>query len=274
MTAVSPFPADRYPGSTKAPLAYPGDRPSGSYLYYDGQGYELVAASSLAAFRVLDADRQVPLDDFLRAHDSAGIADRHPVLAVGSNGCPGRLAEKFGLGRGTGIPVLVGEAADTTSVYSRRLTDYGAFPATYLRQVGATARLAVTLLDAEQLRVMDGSEHLGSAYSRVPVPLPFRVSRGPTIEGVTSYMDTRLLAYRQAPVLLSAFEHSGIDWPTMSQSQVLRLVMDAAGLLLGGRIEARHQSLVSDPSLREALQAFVDSEMGTLQVDAQGRLVG
>ncbi|MCZ6490808.1 MAG: hypothetical protein O7A06_09790, partial [Acidobacteria bacterium] len=127
MTVLS---ADQFPGAEHQPLAYPGLRPDFSYIYFQGNIYEIKArGETYADLWVDEATGQVTLDTFLAARGNPTFGKRHAVLAVGSNGCPGRLAEKYAHQPEVALPVLVGAMTNTAVIYSCRLASYGALPA-------------------------------------------------------------------------------------------------------------------------------------------------
>ena len=134
-----------YPGAEHEPLAYPGLRPRFPFVYYRDMAYQISShrdmSSDFANLWVDDGSTEVPLDAFLAERQNATMDRRHPVLAVGSNGCPGRLAEKYAGHPDVAVPVLLGTLPNTAVVYSRRLMLYGALPATYLHHPGAVSRL-------------------------------------------------------------------------------------------------------------------------------------
>lgn len=266
--------ADQFPGAEHQPLDYPGLRPDFSYVYYQGKVYEITPRGDTYADLWLDdSTGQVPLDAFLASRGNATVGERHAVLAVGSNGCPGRLAEKYSQEPEVAVPVFVGTLTDTVVVYSHQLVAYGALPATYLYQPGAVSWLSVTMLTGEQLARMDETEKVGEFYLRIAVPGQFNVDGGPRIGGITAYLDRKIMAYSGRPVRLKMFAREGPDWPIMDEREVLSLVFDEAGLLLGESIEARHRQLLRDEALRHHLREFLDTRMNALMVDERGQLV-
>ena len=123
--------ADQFPGAEQQPLAYPGLRPDFSYVYYQKKVYKIMPRGhTYVELWMDDPTGQVTLDDFLATRGNAPMDQRHAVLAVGSNGCPGRLAEKYHDQPEVALPVFVGTLADAVVVYSRQLVAYGALPAT------------------------------------------------------------------------------------------------------------------------------------------------
>ena len=267
------LPADLFPGAEQQPLAYPGLRPDFSYVYFKGDVHKInPRGDTYADLWLNDPSGQVTLDAFLEARGNATISNRHAVLAVGSNGCPGRLAEKYGDQPEVALPVFVGTVADTAVVYSRRLVSYGALPATYLHQPGASSWLSVTMLTDEQLARMDETERVGEYYLRIPVPGHFLIDGGPRVGDLTAYLDREILTYEGKPIRLKMFARDGPDWPVMDESEVLSLALDQAGILVGKPIEARHRQLLMDEGLRLQLTKFLDTRMSLLAADAHGKL--
>ncbi len=272
--------ADKYPGAERRPLAYPGLRPAYSYVYYRRQIHRVVPrGDTLGDLGIDDDGHWTAVDVFLKARDNASMRRRHAVLAVGSNGCPGRLAEKFGDQPDVALPVLVGSLTDAAVVYSPRLVSYGALPATYLYQPRAVSWLSVTLLTDGQLAHMDKTEGVGRFYRRIAVPGSFEIDGGPRIGGLTAYHHTEILTFENCPVRLKMFARPELncpvpDWPVMDQEEVLSLVFDQAGLLMGHGIEERHRRMMEDEKLRDRLIHFIRSKMSALKADKQGRLVG
>src|SRR4051794_23942494 len=98
------------PGSAPLddPLAYPGARPSTSFLLDDGT----VTLLRTRAQRVLPA-----VDHVLRRHSSVELVRRQAVLAIGSNASPSQLSAKLG-----GCPdgdTLVGLVVDVAGISAR-----------------------------------------------------------------------------------------------------------------------------------------------------------
>ena len=271
MTVLS---TDQFPGAEQQPLAYPGLRPDFSYVYYQKKVYKIMPRGhTYADLWMDDPTGQVTLDTFLATRGNATMDQRHAVLAVGSNGCPGRLAEKYHHQPEVALPVFVGTLTDAAVVYSRQLAAYGALPATYLYQPGTLSWLSVNMLTNEQLAHMDETEGVGQFYLRIAVPGHFHVDGGPRIGDLTAYLDRKILTYHGKPVRLNVFAREGADWPIMDEPEVLSLVFDQAGLLLGEPIETRHRQLLTDKTLRLELTKFLDMHMGALTVDKQGQLV-
>ena len=271
---ISVLPAKHFPGAQHQPLEYPGLRPSYSYVYYQNHVYEIVFNGiSLNDCSVTTHSGRVPLDVFLGKRGNALLAERHAVLAVGSNGCPGRLAEKFVDVPKAAIPVFVGKICDVAAVYSRRIASYGAFPATVIRQSGIVSSLSVPLLTQEQLALMDKSENVGKKYERISISSDFVAENGATLEKVTAYFDSNILSYHGRPIYLKTFASDQGQGVAMDEREVLSLVFDQAGLMRGESIEWRHQQLLENDWLPQELTQFVESNMADLQCQADGAVL-
>jgi hypothetical protein len=84
-----------------------------------------------------------------------GLCDRRtPVLAIGSNQSPARLAQKFGHDAAHVIPVQRATLRNFDVVYSAHISRYGAVPAMLQTSQGASVTVAVTWLDDAQLGIM------------------------------------------------------------------------------------------------------------------------
>ncbi|MCI3275241.1 hypothetical protein [Streptomyces cylindrosporus] len=114
------------------PLLYPGAWPAESGL--------------------LDGDRLLPLDRLV--HE-----DRTPVLAVGSNACPGQLRRKMAeFGIVSPIPMVRTRVTGIDIGVSAHVSRLGYVSASPFESPGTVRELFVTWLDAEQLAVIDASE--------------------------------------------------------------------------------------------------------------------
>ncbi|MGW5637859.1 hypothetical protein [Streptomyces sp. NPDC003832] len=153
------------------PLLYPGRWPSDSAL--------------------LDGDRLLPLDRLVHP-------DRTPVLAIGSNACPGQLRHKFDeFDIDSPVPMVRARVTGVEIGVSAHVSRLGYVSASPVHAPGRERELFVLWLNAEQLAVVDASEG-------VPLPhgnfrrawLPSGAARidladGTTLPGVHSYVNRR-----------------------------------------------------------------------------------
>lgn len=262
------LPASDFPGAERRPLEYPGLRPAYSFVYFHEQVYPVAIAPD-GQLLVEHGAGHAALDDFLRDRASPGLDDRLPVLAVGSNGCPGRLAEKYELQPEAAIPVLLGELANVAVVYAHWLTLYAALPATYVRYPGARSRVAVTMLTADQVSLMDRSER---TYQRIPVPGAVAVAPSLQVGELSAYLDRRVLSSGGHPVLLKEFAAGGTTWPALNEREVLTLALDLLGFYPAEPLERRRERLAGNRTLRRDMNRRLAEEMGGRDVDEEGRL--
>ena len=122
--------------------------------------------------------------------DPAATADRHPVIAAGSNRAPQQLKRKFG--DNETIPVEHARLHDHDVVHSAHLSTYGAVPAT-LRHVASTAvHVGITWLTSAQLDVMHLSELPNGNYDFVQLTnIRLETEQGETLAEVFSYQSRR-----------------------------------------------------------------------------------
>lgn len=151
------------------PLRYPGVWPSDSGL--------------------LDGDRLLPLDRLV-------YDDRVPVLAVGSNACPGQLRHKMDeFGTVSPIPMVRVRVTGIEVGVSAHVSRMGYVSASPFRAPGRVRELFVTWLDAEQLAVVDASEGVpvpSGNYDRGWLPAPdVRIEQvdGSTLPGAFVYVN-------------------------------------------------------------------------------------
>jgi hypothetical protein len=161
------------------PLAYPGRSPAEPGLL-DGDRF-LALRTGPEGWR-LSGGR--PMDDVLHDRGRPVLADRRPVLAVGSNGSPAQVHRKL-TGR---APVLVPMTHVATvglvSGVSAHVSRPGYVPAAPVLVPGATGRFVVLWLDEEQLPVVDATE---PNYRRVPLPDAVAPGDGRTVAGCELY---------------------------------------------------------------------------------------
>ena len=137
---------------------YPGEVPQGSFAISNGRVREIHKHERFLAL----PDGQ-PLRTFL---ESQGSWPRMiPLLAYGSNACPGRLAEKFGDGPGlNGIALIAVRMRGAVRCWSRNINSRGAVPATLAPDESQTAPAHVLLLPHRYEQRMDQTEGRSGRY--------------------------------------------------------------------------------------------------------------
>ncbi|WP_330341503.1 hypothetical protein [Streptomyces sp. NBC_00557] len=125
------------------PLTYPGAWPAGSGLLY--------------------GDRMLPLERLV-------YDDRVPVLAVGSNACPGQLRHKMAeSGLESAVPMVRSRVSGLDVGVSAHVSRVGYVSASPVTSPRALRELFVIWLDGSQLEVIDASE---PNFRRVWLPAP------------------------------------------------------------------------------------------------------
>jgi hypothetical protein len=147
------------------PLTYPGAWPATSGL--------------------LVGDRLLPLDD------RATYEDRTPVLAIGSNACPGQLRHKMAeFGIDSPVPMVKVRVTGIDIGVSAHVSRMGYVSASPVKAPDVVRELFVTWFDARQLAVVDASER---AYDRAWLPgselFHVEPGSGELLRGVYAYVN-------------------------------------------------------------------------------------
>ena len=170
-------------------LTYPGRRPRFSFFFTHHGIYRCPLRS---------------LNGLLTARHLAPVSERIPVLAYGSNACPGQLYRKYNQdSRLTNVPVLYGRLNGADVVYSRRFTRGGYVPATLVR-ARRSLQSWVTLLTAEQLSAMDSTEGRPNVYQLVEVAKLKFFMRRLQVSPLFTYLDVSggVMVFERRPVSL------------------------------------------------------------------------
>ena len=179
--------------------------------------------------------------------------DRTPVVAIGANAAPRRLAQKF-IGPHEAIPVTRARLHDHAVVFSAHYSSYGALPATVWPADGALTEVFVTWLDPDQLERMHRSEGVGRRYRLVMLEgVELRTAGHEGIERAEAYVsEAGALAPDGAPIRLAELPAIGCRFEASSQPAMLKrvwrlLAPDEPYAVFMARV-------VSSPSLRETLR--------------------
>ena len=186
---------------------------------------------------------------------------RTAVLAIGSNGAPQRLARKFG--DGAVVPVLPARLKDHAVVYAAAVTSYGSVPATLVEAPGATALVALTFLDDDQLAIMNATEHVGRNYDLVDLDGAVDADDAPVHAGVMAYRSRYgPLRVDGQPVRLAEVPTVGTRFGAAYQSGMLALLHHHFALT--GEIYAAFVGdLVASTARREEIMAVLAQGLRT-----------
>jgi hypothetical protein len=145
------------------PLVYPGRLPAGSGL---------LTGDDFLPLREGSGGRRLPDGRSLDEALPGGLARRHPVLAVGSNGSPAQVRRKLTGRAEVLVPMTYAEVTGLLPGVSAHVSRPGYVPAAPVLAPGATVRLLVLWLDGAQLAVVDATE---PNYRRLRLPATVRV---------------------------------------------------------------------------------------------------
>ena len=162
------IPLNRFPFT---PSTYPGRRPRFSFLFTSKGIYRLKVST---------------LDRVLASRNLPPATQRYAVLAYGSNACPGQLQRK----NLNDVPVFYGRLIGAEAVYANRTAKAGYVPATLVRKKGSRSSW-VTLLTAEQLATLDGSEGRPNVYALAEIPATQFVVGHSQVTPLYTYVDIR-----------------------------------------------------------------------------------
>lgn len=249
------------------PLTYPGAVPDKSGLLAQDRYLRLqpLKGRRLGQWRVAEPGgglpgeprtdgSRVPLNYALLRCNQAGVGDRYPVLAVGSNASPAQMSRKFAQrGVPAVLPMTTATAHGLASGVSAHISRPGYVAATPIVTDGARSQMLICWLSESQLAALDATEpnytRLFLPGDRFPVALPSEEHLG----GCYAYVSRWgcLLSEDGSPLRLSG------------QGELL------AGLLarsaeLRGLFGASPQTMVTraarDSGLRERAQRVFEDE--------------
>ncbi len=225
-------------------LSYPFGPPAHAYVFMGGVA---------RAFDPI-SDREV-------------LRGRRPVLAVGSNAAPKRLAEKFGphlTGADAITPVTTALAEGYIVAHAAKFAGYASIPATIHPWAGARAEVHATWLTETQLAIMDETETLGVAYDRVTIDATLcAAGAAVSVDIVVETYVSRAGAFgvNGRPTVSAAARVSGADdLPVFDQTAIQIKAMD----VLGAREELRAfvAANAANADLREARSAQLSARVG------------
>ncbi len=208
--------------------SYPYAIPDHSFLLTD-RGYEAVT----------DAD---PLPD---------LGDRWPVLAVGSNQSPDRLADKLAGLCDSPLPVIRARVVDFDVTYSAHFSRYGAIPATLQQSPGTTVSVFVAWLLSHQLARLHETEAIGINYDFGRLDgIAVHMGGLDAPDHLFAYVSRRgSLTDGGAPVSLASIPAHGRRWPAKDQMGMLTRARDR--LAPGQDLDRFIDETILDPALRQ-----------------------
>jgi len=226
-------------------LAYPFAQPRGPFIftasgavYHDDPEFAPLLARAMAAPRIA-------------------------VIACGSNASPVRLAEKFmppRLARTPLVPTLSVTLRGYVVTHSAKFCSYAAMPATLHPWPGATARLYVSLLDAEELAAMDATEALGDEYDRMTFDAASVSGLPQSVRSVEAYVSRAgaLALGPGAPAASAAALQEAPGLAALTQRQAVAHAMEILGE--AGPVEDFLDRIAADERTRRAANARLQQD--------------
>lgn len=204
-------------------------------------------------------------DSGIGAFDTSDTRGRTPVLAVGSNQSPVRLAEKFGHDATHVIPVQRARLRDFDVVYSAHIASYGAVPAMLQTSMGSVVTVAVTWLTDAQLEIMNASEVSAANYDFAELEgLALAFDDGRVSGRAFAYVSTRghLRHEEGGAIALKAMACERRRYPALTTAEVLEVVrerlareLDAEDFVLRLARDAEYRRSIIE-ALAEHSEAF------------------
>jgi hypothetical protein len=240
---------------TRTPLAYPLAAATGPRLVLDDCEHPIRPRHSAAlgtarttacpaCAGLLGAVEGSRLEAVLAALGEVPLAQRTPVLAVGSNAATAVVRHKLGTrGVSTVVPVVTGVVARMDVGHSAHVSRGGYVPAAPLHRSTARTRVVLQLLDQAQLAAVDETE---PNYERVEVSAaryPLVLSGGARPDRVHVY------ASRHGVLHLSGRGPARL----LTQPEVLAALGDAGVPHTEGDPEEVARRLAQSPSVRRAV---------------------
>ncbi|MGW0482637.1 hypothetical protein [Nonomuraea sp. NPDC003214] len=139
------------------PLTYPGRLPATSGVLVDDAYLPLQAVDGAPAEDWQAGDET--LGKLLARLECSPMADRHPVVAVGSNASPSQMRRKFvSHAIRPVIPMTLADVAGIAPGASAHVNRWGYVPAVPVEVRGEISRLFVLWLDERELATLDVTE--------------------------------------------------------------------------------------------------------------------
>ncbi len=165
--------------AAQQPLSYPGGQVSEPGLLHRGELLPLrPSPGPPGGWHVESTGRQ--LDDLLTGLELPPVAERVPVMAVGSNGSPGQVRHKLtSVGLTATVPMVPVRVTGIAVGVSAHVSVHGYVSASPYLDGSRESTLVASWLDAEQLTAIDTSESLNFRRIRVTCDrFPLRLANG------------------------------------------------------------------------------------------------
>ncbi len=232
---MQPLKVSDYVAPRKDPLVHPGKRPPTSYVMNgDGKIFlmkDLDKGAKRATIETIDG--QVKINDFLKHHQVASLEERIPVIAYGTNACPGQLEYKFRPISNLIVPVLKGQI-EGWDTYYKFIFSAGYAYAQLIPAQHVTVEAWVTLLDQIQYERMNLTEGVleNDPDYRVGILRSFQIDRSDKVEALVYVGNTRILispeckGQKDTPISIEEIPAEGRETPALFQEEILNHGLD------------------------------------------------
>ena len=186
------------------PLNYPWATELKSVLVTADREYPLGMSGEHGvsnAYVTFDDGASFGLDEYLEQLGLPTMADRIPLVAVGSNSSPLALRSKvkrYGrINTSQVIPVLSAKMTNLGLGYSAHLVSGGYVPAAPFRAPGEVASVTVSFLTRDQLRAIDATEPTYDRKALSSDSYPLRLENGTVLD--VSYLYVSMFGVLEGP---------------------------------------------------------------------------
>jgi hypothetical protein len=217
---------DYQPAPREVPTVYPGKRPKFSFLFYGHAVYPINVneGKRLGDSTVAVNGKDVSLNTALEELNAAKIEERYLIISYGSNVNPVQLSLKFQKPEHV-IPMFKGRLRGYDIVYAAQMAPYGSVPATIEKSENTDIEIWISLLDNEQLKIMDETENRGKSYWLVQIDDELTLENREYLSTFYSYISTRgILAVEGRPARLTEINASGAKYKAMTETEVLEYI--------------------------------------------------
>ena len=212
------------------PLAHPGRRPPDSYLFDGKENVFLLdkIEKGIEHIAFVTSEGMLNVNQFLKEQGVATLEQRIPVLAYGTNPCPGQLAFKFRSFETRIVPVIKGTLNGWDTIY-KFLCSPGYAYAQLIPAKDVEAEAWVTLLDQQQFEHMNRTEGTFSLPKHYEVGMleNFKPDNGEMFSALFYVGNTKVFlsprcdGYENTAISIAEIPAKGRITPSLTQEEIL-----------------------------------------------------
>ena len=212
------------------PLSHPGRRPPDSYLFDGKETVFLLEGieKGIEHISFVSSEGMLNVNLFLKEQGVARLEQRIPVVAYGTNPCPGQLAFKFRSLDSRIVPVIKGTLKGWDTVY-KFLCSPGYAYAQLVPAKDVEVEAWVTLLDQQQFEHMNRTEGVFSFPKQYEVGLVsnFQPEYGKMFSALfyvgntKVFLSPRCMGHENTTVSIAEIPAKGRVTPSLTQEEIL-----------------------------------------------------